>query len=348
MHRHLGFGLLVLLLWAGWDGSVSAHCPRDAPPILTLKNLRDGVSEQRECFPEFSNFCRTDTFYRDTLMEWLVSRYQDTATKNVFIGYVDSVRNYYTYVTYPDGYVDTVVTEDFWISVQTLLKGDMPERKLFYSVIYPDGFPKLPLAYTYMGLVDTPFVAFFTGDYKAVRNERYNMIMELSLGPVDGCYFEPTVNFIVNNRITKKGAISMTGSPKEDRLPGVSVSFHDFLKAVGHADVPVPPIRKQGIQFRYNGAGLSIAPIPDRQRDFAPDPHTVEMDLFNVKGQGVRSFRWQNTDKFSAGLDDLSHGPYLLRMRGLNWGKDKRVFLLGQTGAADTAEIRKKPIPLGR
>jgi hypothetical protein len=53
----------------------------------------------------------------------------------------------------------------------------------------------LPLAYTYTGLIDTPFVAFF---------DTYANPQEMGLGPVDGCYFEPTAYFIIQDRIYKR------------------------------------------------------------------------------------------------------------------------------------------------
>ena len=344
MSRKAVIGFIFLFVtMALRERPVEAHCGREDPPIMKLRYPKDGMAIQTECYPGFGNFCYVDTFFRDTLMRKLVNRYRDTATKHVFFGYVDSVHNFMKFDTnVAQGVVDTIMAEDVWMSVHSVLKGSVPEKHLFYRVVYLDGFPQRPLAITYLGLVDTPFIAFATNAFRDLGTERFEMISEMGVGPVDGCAFEPTAFMVINDRIHKKDG------DREKRMPGVSVSVKDFLRAVGLPDRPAPKIREAGIRFRYNGTSIRMTPVPGLQREFQPNVQSAELNVFNLKGQNVRAFNWLNRDRYSARVGDLPMGSYILRLRGATWSKTVQETLSGQPGSIDTVVIPKKHLPLGR
>lgn len=203
----------------------SAHCP-DKPPAVTMTQPSEGVAIQEACYQGFST-CFVDTFYSAKLRDTLAALYQ--ARKYAIFGYVDGVRNYETYdsVFYMGQlyYIDTFTTEQVDVSIHTFLKDTLPVRRLtFIDRWIPLGGD--PLSTTHIPLMDTPFVAFF---------DRYDSLKHLGLGPMDGCFFEPTVFSIHHDRIHRKG---MPG----ERMPGVSVTLGDFFQAVGHAPMPVPPV----------------------------------------------------------------------------------------------------------
>jgi hypothetical protein len=309
----LSTGILLGMAIPG-SQKVSAHCA-DKIPVVTMTFPSDGVSIQKACYPDFGNLCLVDTFYRDTLKAELVAKYQ--ASQHVIYGYVDSVRNYYTYDTiYRNNqldYIDTFSTEDIGISIHSELKGAMPVQKLALMEKWL-AIPNLPFAYTYTGVLDTPFVAFFN---------TYATPPEMGLGPVDGCFFEPTVFYILNDRIHKKGA---SGS----RMPGVSVSLDDFFAAVGRAKVTAPPIRNHS-GIRPRSKGLALTPGPGPYRIF----------LYDLAGHRLPGFPIRNSETWS-GSGFLPMGWYFLRLVGEGWSSTREVFFPGGTGMAETLGISAK------
>lgn len=185
-----------------------------------------GMAIQKACYAEYSA-CFVDTFYLDSLKNRLTRDFQ--TNKYAVFAYVDSVKHYQTFdTTFYHGviyYIDTFQTEDVHVGIHTFLKDTLPTRQLKFTDRWA-GFTGNPLATTYFPLLDTPFVAFF--------NE-YDSIHKVGLGPMDGCFFEPTAFLIHDNRIFRTGQHG-------DRVAGISVTMPDFFQAVGLAPVPVPPV----------------------------------------------------------------------------------------------------------
>lgn len=215
----------------------SAHCPSD-PPVVEFSYPAPGVAIHNACFPGFGT-CAVDTFYSAKLRDTMAFHYRES--KYAVIAYVDSISNYLTYDSvYYRGqlnYVDTFQTEKVWISIVENLKEALPVSKLSYIDKWI-AFSNNPFATTYTPLVDTPFVAFFT---------KYDSIRELGIGPMDGCFFEPTAYTIIKDRVHKKGLVG-------ERMPGVSVVWEDFIQFVGHAPVAAPQVRPKHIGIARPGA----------------------------------------------------------------------------------------------
>lgn len=211
----------------------SAHCPSD-PPIVEITRPSAGVAVQNACYPGFGT-CSIDTFYSDKLRDTMALHFKNS--KHAVIAYVDSISNYLTYdTTWYRGepyYVDTFQTEKVWISIARNLKDSLPVNKLSYIDRWV-AFTNNPFSTTYTPLIDTPFVAFFTA---------YDSIRQLGIGPMDGCFFEPTAFTIIKDSVQKKGL------PGE-RMPGVSVGWGDLLKTLGLDPVPAPPVRERQISIR--------------------------------------------------------------------------------------------------
>lgn len=186
----------------------------------------EGVAIQEACYANYGT-CFVDTFYSAKLKKELTDLY--AASKYAVFGYVDSVRNYETYDTTlfmgQPYYVDTFTTERISVGIHTLLKDSMPDKHLTFIERWV-AFSGNPFATTYIPMKDTPFVAFF---------DQYDSIRKMGLGPMDGCFFEPTMYQIYGNRIHKKGLVGF-------RMPGVSITMEEFFQAVKHDPVPVPPV----------------------------------------------------------------------------------------------------------
>ncbi|HLP41345.1 MAG TPA: hypothetical protein VK465_07540, partial [Fibrobacteria bacterium] len=204
---------------------VGAHCP-GVIPETKFTYPSSGMAIQETCYPSYQT-CLIDTFYTEKLMAKLVSEYKDT--KYAIFGYIKQVENFQTYdTTYYMGepyYVDTFATERISISIESELKDSLPVQTLTFV----DRWLAVrfnPFATTYTTMLDTPFIAFFN---------QYDSIKQLGIGPMDGCFFEPTVYSIFEGRIHKKGL------PGE-RMPGISVTLEDFFKGVGRDPVDAPPV----------------------------------------------------------------------------------------------------------
>lgn len=215
----------------------SAHCASE-PPVVQMSYPSNGVAVQNACFPGFG-VCNLDTFYVDKLRDTMALHFKQS--KYAVTAYVDSISNYLTYdTTWYRGepyYVDTFQTEKVWITVDRNLKDSvLPVTKLSYIDRWV-AFTNNPFSTTYTPLIDTPFVAFFTA---------YDSIRKLGIGPMDGCFFEPTAYTIIEDRIHRKG---LPG----DRMPGVSLPWEDFLKTVGAELTASPPVRPRKVGLRPQG-----------------------------------------------------------------------------------------------
>jgi hypothetical protein len=243
-----------------------AHCPGEIPETK-ITYPEPGMAVQEACFPSFGT-CLTDTFHVEKLMSRLVEDYK--ASKHAIFGYVKKVDNYLTFdTTIYHGepyYIDTFQTERISISVEAELKGALPVRDFSFIDRWL-AFRFNPMATTYSTMIDTPFIAFF---------DQYDSIKHLGLGPMDGCFFEPTVFSIYDGRIHKKGLVG-------ERMPGVSVTVEEFLAAVGHEAVPVPQVgirtapRRRGIvaprnRFHYDLNGRRLVFRNDGARTFSVTP----------------------------------------------------------------------------
>ncbi|MDB5103619.1 MAG: hypothetical protein JWP91_1308 [Fibrobacteres bacterium] len=213
----------------------------------------DGVAVQNACYADFGS-CFVDTFYREKLLKGMVDEYQ--ASKYAVLAYVDSISNYLTYdTTFYHGqpyYVDTFQTEKVWISIQGSLKDSLPVSRLSYVDRWV-AFTGNPYATTYTPLVDTPFVAMFN---------QYDSIRQLGVGPMDGCFFEPTALTIIDGHIHKKGLVG-------ERMPGVSVAWEDFFRAIGRDPVAAPAVREKHVGIRRSArTGSFPSDLPGAGRYF--------------------------------------------------------------------------------
>ncbi len=205
---------------------VQAHCGKVSPTVQ-MQYPAPGMSIQNACYADYQS-CFVDTFYAEKLRLELIKNYSNS--KYAMIAYVDSVYNFLTFdSTFYHGalyYIDTVQSESVWISFVDSLKERFPVTKKSYK----DNWNVVagnPFATTYTPMIDTPFVAMFTV---------YDSIRDLGIGPMDGCYFEPSTYSIVGNAVHKKGLVG-------DRMPGVSVPWADFLLGIGHSSMAAPPVR---------------------------------------------------------------------------------------------------------
>jgi hypothetical protein len=174
-----------------------------------------------------------DTFYREKLRQELDEKFK--ASKFAVIAYVDSISNFTTYdTTFYHGvpyYVDSFHTEKVWVSIAKNLKESLPAISLSFTDRWvAAGYDRFST--TYMPMLDTPFVAFF---------DRYDSIHQIGIGPMDGCFFEPTAYFVISGQIIKKG---MTGS----RMPGVGVAWLDFLKTIQLPESAPPEVQTSAIR----------------------------------------------------------------------------------------------------
>lgn len=218
--------------WAGLAATAflcalaGAHCP-SIPPTVELSHPSDGMAVQKACYAEYGS-CFQDTFYRDTLLDRMARSYKES--KYAVIAYVDSISNYLTYdTTFYHGqpyYVDTFQTEKVWLTIDRDLGEPMPTHKLTFIDRWV-AFTNNPFATTWTPMIDTPFVAFF---------DVYDSIRQMGIGPMDGCFFEPTEYAISGGEIRKKGLVG-------ERMPGVSVTWADFFAAIGKAPPPEPAIQ---------------------------------------------------------------------------------------------------------
>lgn len=239
-----GIGLLGAA--AAWTPSLlRAHCTQEIAPTVEITYPADGVSVETVCWPVFET-CNTDTFHRAELLAELAARY-GSSTHAAFL-YADSLRNQPLYDSvYYQGqlyYVDTFQVEDLWLSVHSELKGSL-QRKRF---AFRDRFvhvPGRPFATTYTALLDTPMLAFF---------DSYDSLSHLGIGPLDGCFFEPTAYVVADGRIRKKA------SDESARMPGVSVSVEEFFKAAGISAMPIPPVRPRTAGLAARRVGITGAP----------------------------------------------------------------------------------------
>jgi hypothetical protein len=233
--------------WAGFGGIAllcafaGAHCP-SVPPAVELSRPAEGMAVQKACYAEYGT-CFQDTFYRDTLLNRMVRAYGES--RYAVVAYVDSIENFLTYdTTFYRGqpyYVDTFQTEKVWVTIERDLREPMPVHELTYIDRWV-AFTNNPFATTYTPLIDTPFVAFF---------DAYDSIRHLGIGPMDGCFFEPTAYAIAGGEIRKKGLVG-------ERMPGVSVAWADFFGAIGKAPPPEPGIksnRKTALGPSRRGSG---------------------------------------------------------------------------------------------
>lgn len=243
-----------------------AHCPGEVPTVK-MQYPSEGVSIQEACFADFGS-CFIDTFHTEKLKTELVDKYK--ASKYAILAYIDSVSNYLTYdTTYYRGeiyYIDTLQTEKVWISVHENLKEPLPVKGLTYVDRWT-AFTGNPLATTYNFMIDTPFVAIF--------NE-YDSIFKIGIGPMDGCFFEPTGYTIFQDRIHKKGLVG-------ERMPGVSVPMADFLKAVGHEPLETPPVRPRSIGIRRRGH--IMAPLLPGASPYRYDVNGRRFDAGKIQGR---------------------------------------------------------------
>lgn len=255
--RNLFLGVIAMLAAPGVN-PIAAHCPGDVPEVK-LHYPAEGVAVQEACYSGFSS-CLVDTFHSAKLLEELAEQFRNR--KYAVFAYVDSVRNYETYDSvYYRGelyYIDTFTTEQVKVGIHTFLKDTLPVRKLTFIDRWI-AFTGNPFSTTYLPLIDTPFVAFF---------DTYDTLANMGIGPMDGCFFEPTAFIIKSGRIHKKGA---GGS----RMPGVSVGTDEFFAEVGITPVPVPPV---GIVRPAGKALLRYRHLPGGRR----------FDLLGRPLQGLR------------------------------------------------------------
>jgi hypothetical protein len=258
-------------LWSAWflmtvlrnAPAAYGHCS-ETPPQVEMSYPSAGVAVQKAYYPDYGK-AFIDTFYREILYKELLAKYQ--AARHVAYGYVDKVHRYVSEDTIRHNgqidYIQPYDTEDLQFSFPTDLKGVMPKPLLPLREKWVE-IPGYPLAFSYIGLLDTPFVAFFNS---------YDSTIDLGLGPVDGCFYEPQGYFIYGDSIHRKGV------PGE-RMPGVAVSVADFFTGIGQARIDPPPVRKSsGIIRKQPG----LFPLP-------ADPGFNGTFPYDLSGRRLRGF----------------------------------------------------------
>ncbi len=231
-----------------------SHCTQEIAPEVKIESPREGMSIQSVCWPVFE-MCYQDTFYREKLLAELVAKFRDS--RHAVFAYADSLRNYPAMDTvYYNGqvyYVDTLREESVRIGIHAELKGELPGK----SFQYKDRFihvPGQPFATSYTALLDTPMLAFF---------DAHDSIWQLGIGPLDGCFYEPTAYVIKDGRIFKKA------SDESRRMPGVSVSLEEFFAAAGLPGIAAPPVRPGRTSIRRPGLPPAAA-LSGRNPDALP------------------------------------------------------------------------------
>lgn len=250
------FPILVLAAAAAWAPPAAAHCP-DTLMTHTLDTLREGVTVQRSCYPVTPPVCIADTFYQEAFEARLVREFHDR--RYAVFGYVEGVEQYRTLDSiYYRGqlyYVDTVAAERVHIRIHAFLKDSLPVRRLTFE----ERIPGLA-ATTYAPLRDTPFVAFF---------DAYDSLHRMGLGPMDGCFYEPTGWFLQGGRVHRKG---LPG----DRMAGLSVSEEGFFSLLGLDPVPFPP------------TGIRRDPGRPAGRPSAPGARRYDLNGRRLRAEGGR------------------------------------------------------------
>ena len=316
MRTFLWTALALLGLGLSDRSAPRAHCPENPSPMVKIRIPRKGMSIQETCIQQFNN-CRTDTFYQEKLMKNLLAEYREEFIQNVFIGYVDSVHRRLVFDTLPGSdppFVETTWGESLFISVHYELKGTLASRKLVYSDTTIRYVQSRPYSVTYLALVDTPFIAF-------ARNMRTPF--DVGLNPVDGCYFEPGANFIIGNRILRKGELN-------DRMPGVSVAMEDFLKALKLPLLPALPVRKKGMRLRFNGSHLMTSPFHQ------PASQRFRLSLFDIRGRVLGRYDLDGSKRFSAKVPGFPVGGFGMLLEGQNSGPSFQSLIAPSQGASDT------------
>lgn len=204
------------------------HCPKECVPTESFTPVREGVVDVKFCDSCFQ-FCDVRTFYRDTVMQALKTKYNQS--RHVIFGYIDSLKRYQKADSvYFEGDlvgVDTSEWESLTVSVFGELKGSLGKTR-FTMVDSMAYVPAIPWATSYRDYDGRPFLAFFN---TLTGNKNQNDSM--GVGPVDGCFFEPQAFIISDSSIHKMGY-------DNERIPGVSVRVADFFREVGHPGAPIP------------------------------------------------------------------------------------------------------------
>ena len=309
MRAALGMAGLI----AGWPASPAfSHCTAETAPTLDLQIPRDGMSIEKVCWAGFE-LCKVDTFYREELLQELVDNFQKF--QHVVFAYPDSLLNYLQMDTVRfDGQfvgIDTGNAESLWVNIFRELKGTMPRQNLLLHEKYPAYIPDKPYNTSYLAIVDTPFIAFF---------DTYATPYDLGIGPLDGCFFEPSVYMIRDGRIYKKSSWEL------QRMPGIWVSGEDFFKAVGLPVEPMPQPHPASIRIpriaRDPHAGPFLRAAPRRRTVFLHDLRGKRLGrLFPEADPALRG--------------DLPMGWYFLSWQGAGGMESRAVFFPGGRGLAE-------------
>lgn len=278
-----------MLLVLGKAPSPDAHC-LDIIPQVKLTYPADGMSIQEVNYVDFGAVF-IDTFYRDELKSELLAQY--AKHEYAAFAYVDSIRYFLVLDSiFYEGelsHVDTLRGEGLWITLHSQLKGAPLPKQIYAEDSLLVYVADLPLATSYTGYLDTPFVAFF---------DRYAKVSDMNFGPVDGCYFEPRAYMMPGGGITKKGEEGV-------RMPGVSVAGADFLKAVGKEGFEVPQVRPRHTSIRRARGGSAFR--------FHPEHGRLSLPVYDIKGRRRASPRGKSGASAESGT--LPPGIYFLRPR---------------------------------
>ena len=209
-HRQSIGCLGAVLFLVCLPGPLRAHICENT--TIVLDTLSPGVVEEEICYYDLG-LCLADTFYQDLLLEELVNQW--TLKQHVVLGQVTSVDTFGLLETFPinDSLFVTVPfhQEDLSINILKNLKDSVPRERLDLSEKW--AVAELDTI-TYLPAQDTTFIAFFN---------RYDSLKHMGLRPTVDCLFEPTVYFIIEGRIFKRGI---------GRMPGVSVGLQEYFLVI--------------------------------------------------------------------------------------------------------------------
>lgn len=208
-----------------------AHCPPGGLAEYTLKVISESVAVQTAFYPD-TRITRNDTFYLAKLAEELKVRF--ASSRHATIAVIENLAPRYKVDTicFPASSscsprdsnfvaIDTLLEETFQVRILKRLKGAIPQDTFEFTETLPYYAPPLDPT-TYSDLVGKPFLAFFD------ENKPWR---RWGVGPVDGCFFEPSAYILIQGRIHKKG---LEGS----RMPGISLLLDRFLASVAVISIP--------------------------------------------------------------------------------------------------------------
>ncbi len=203
--------------------TLGAHiCPNME---ISLDTLSPGVSVESQCVIS-PPICVIDTFYQEYLLQDLLLKWKES--KYVYTGNLQVTGQWDEWDTsYVGDSIPVIVQyrgQKLDVSFLSAYKDSLENQNISLQQIWAySGTDSI----TFAPMQDTLFLAFFNGA---------DSTRDFGWTPTVDCIFEPSVYFVIEGRIHKRG---------NGRMPGVSVSLEDFLE---HAYTSIPKTHKNEIK----------------------------------------------------------------------------------------------------